>query len=159
MLRKRNRNRAANGVLAIWMALVPSAGHAQTFCDQLRRIVDAAPDFESLRGTQLGSAYVATITIAGAPHCLISNQTGSDNKPISSKWEYDCVWQNRFPESVPWFKSRVQSCYPDAAYKDFAGSKDRSGGAFVLSNAVIGILFDPKTGQLNLNVENPYFRK
>jgi hypothetical protein len=143
-------------MITLLLPFIPSAVSAQTFCDRLKLILDAEPDFVGIRGAQAGSAYLATASIASG-QCVISNQTYSDNKPIDSKWEYDCVWQNRYATSVPWLKQNVQRCYPDAKYADATtvGIKDYPGGRFTLEKVMITFLFDPQTGELRMTIMNP----
>lgn len=134
----------------------PSA--AQSFCDRLQTIVDAAPSFASLRGEAEGMEFHGALSFEDATQCEIRNKSDLDAnwQPINEKWAYECLWEDRALGALPALKERVAQCLPDAQYDEGSalGKKfaNFTGGVFHIDDMSIVTDYNKDTRQLWLTV-------
>jgi hypothetical protein len=141
---------------AISLSLLPSPTLAQSLCDDLKTMIAAAPQFVSLRGTQTGSEFDGTLKFDGAKQCEIRNKSGWGTPLDSAKWTYECLWNDRIPEALPWLRDYVQACLPSAQYADHPEDMGSfgiyPGGIFSNGDTSVRIEFSTYTRQLWLTV-------
>ena len=154
---RRSRKWAGN-LCAVAALLWPGPLAAETFCDQLRTIVQSAPDFDAVRGDpvkdETRAAFHGTISLAESPLCVIINQTGENKQIIPDRWEYTCIWNNRYPESEPWMVRQIAACYPDASFfpTHVADDATSPGGVYTVGDVHVSFYFDSGTKNLFFTV-------
>ncbi|MEQ1754730.1 MAG: hypothetical protein ABL973_11425 [Micropepsaceae bacterium] len=131
---------------------------AQPFCDQLKTIAAAAPQFVSLRGDAEGMQFHGSLRLEGTTQCEIRNKSDLDEnwQPTNEKWAYECLWEKRAPSAFPALKLLVEQCLPEARYSDGSplGEKfaNYTGGVFSFGEISIVTDYNKDTNQLWLTV-------
>ena len=142
--------------LALGLATTPVL--ASEFCDQLKMIVAASPNFSSLRGDAEGSQYNGALLVQTADQCKIRNKSDFDTNwsLINEKWSYECLWGPVDPKAHTALKALVGECFPQSTYTEgsplAAKYKNFTGGFFRLQDASLVLDFNKDTYQLWLTV-------
>ena len=147
--------------LAFAFCLLSQPSAAQSFCDDLKTIVAASPQFASLRGEAEGMQFHGTLRLEGTTQCEIRNKSDLDNnwQPINEKWSYECLWENRTAQALPALTALVGQCLPEAQYSEGSplGAKfaNFAGGVYRLDDTSIVTDYNKDTSQLWLTVLPP----
>jgi hypothetical protein len=156
----KSRARSLLRVLPAGALFWPMPLAAETFCDQLRTIVQSVPDFAPVRGDAMhdeaGTVFRGTVSIAQSPLCIVMNPSDENKQVISGKWQYRCIWNNRYPESAPWMMHQIAACYPDAPFQDYwlAQGVSPYGGSYRVGDVLISFDFDKDTKNLYFTVSD-----
>src|SRR5262245_8322313 len=91
---------------------------AEPFCDNVRAIAAAAPQFASLRGAPEGMGFDGTLVLEGAAQCKIRNKSDLDDnwQPVNEKFEYECLWEDRSADAFAALSEMMQMCLPEAKF-------------------------------------------
>jgi hypothetical protein len=134
---------------------------AEPFCDNVRTIAAAAPQFASLRGEAEGMQFDGTLVLEGAAQCKIRNKSDLDNnwQPINEKWAYECLWEERTNDALPALTEMLKLCLPEASYSESsslgAQFPNFTGGTFHLGDNAVVVDYNKDTHQLWLTVLPP----
>ncbi len=137
---------------------LPSLSAAQSFCEQLKTIIAAAPQFVSLRGEAEGMQFHGTLRLKGSTQCEIRNKSDLDEnwQPINEKWAYECLWEKRTPSALPALKQLVEQCLTEARYSEGSPLGEKyanfTGGVFRIGENSIVTDYNKDTNQLWLTV-------
>ena len=135
-----------------------SLSWANAFCDHLKTIVAAAPQFASLRGDAQGMQFHGSLLLEGAVQCEIRNKSDFDEnwQPVNEKWAYECLWENKTIRALPILKLIVEKCLPEARYSDGTPLGEKysnfTGGVFGIGENSIVTDYNKDTNQLWLTV-------
>ncbi len=135
-----------------------SLSWAQSFCDQMKTIVAAAPQFVSLRGEAEGMQFHGSLRLEGTTQCEIRNKSDLDEnwQPLNEKWAYECLWEKMAPGALPALKRLVEVCLPEARYSDSSPLGEKfanfTGGVFRFGENSIVTDYNKDTNQLWLTV-------
>ena len=140
------------------LCLLSSPSLAEPFCDDLRTIIAATPQFASLRGEADGGQFHGALRLEGVTQCEIRNKSDLDEnwQPINEKWAYECLWENRAADALPALEGIVGICLPEAQFSEGSplGAKftNFTGGVYRIGDTSLVTDYNKTTSQLWLTV-------